>query len=83
MDEEAPRRGASSRSVSQKVMGVVIDAVLFQKFLEFLSESPLVMMNFLPGDIPPYRLHPAGADSEYRVSLLPLKSRLMVRGGPY
>ena len=60
-----------------------MDSVLFQQLPEFLLESPLAMMLFLCGDIPPCRLHPAGADCEYRITLLPPKLALVVSRRPH
>src|ERR1019366_1085740 len=82
-DGTAFHSGSPGPASSRQVLGVVLDSVLHQKLPEFLGEGPLAMMLFLCGDILAHRLHPAGADCEYRITLLPLKLTLLVSRRPH
>ena len=75
--------GSPGVQSSQQVLGIVLYSVPFQKLAEFLLEASLAMMLLLGGDILPHRLHPAGADREYGIALLPFKLALVVSRRPH
>ena len=72
------RRRARFAGHLEQILGVILDAVLFQELLQFLCKASLAMMLLLSLNIPAHRLHPARAHGEDGIALLPFKLRFMM-----
>src|SRR5512139_1938302 len=57
--------------------------MLMQQLLQLLDKTSLAVVLLLAGDIPPCCLHPAGADAEHRIALLPCKLRFVLARCPH